>query len=270
MTSRWADLERPPLAAADVARAVARTRWADVRVLAETGSTNAVVAEAARGGAPEGLVVVAEAQTAGRGRLGRAWVAPPRSGLTFSVLVRPGVPPATWSLLPLLAGTAVVEAVVAVAGLAARLKWPNDVLAPGGQKLGGILTERVDDAVVVGVGLNVTTHRDELPVPTATSLLAEGAGSTDRLPLLAEILHALDRRYAAWLADGGAPRDVLPAYREICGTIGRQVRVELPGGEVVVGAAVGVDDDGRLVVRDPAGERAFAAGDVVHLRATGG
>jgi BirA family biotin operon repressor/biotin-[acetyl-CoA-carboxylase] ligase len=269
MTSPWSDLDRPPLSPESVVRALSHTRWNDVRVLSETASTNAVVADAARAGAPAGLVVVAERQTAGRGRQGRGWEAPARSGLTFSVLLRPIPPRPAWSLLPLLVGTAVAEAVVAVAGLEARLKWPNDVLAPGGRKLAGVLTELVDEAVVAGVGLNVTTREDELPVATATSLAIEGA-PTDRLVLLAEVLRALDRRYTAWEAGGGAPRTVLPAYREICESIGQRVRVELPGSAQVEGVVVRVDDDGRLVVREDGVERAWSAGDVVHLRGVGG
>lgn len=270
MGSPWTDLDRPPLSAAGLARALDNTRWTDVRLLAEAPSTNAVAVEAAKAGAPAGVLVVAERQTAGRGRLGRTWTAPARAALTFSVLLRPTTPAATWGVLPLLAGVAVVEALRAVCRVDVRLKWPNDVLAPNGGKLAGILAERVDDAVVVGVGLNVSTRRDELPVPAATSLALEGAASTDRLPILAEVLRALDRRCSAWEAAGGAPRTVLPAYREICETIGREVRVELPGGDVVTGVAVAVDDDGRLIVREAEAERAWSAGEVVHLRPAGG
>lgn len=274
MSSRWSDLDRPPLDGRRLARELAGTMWRDVRVVERSESTNADVAAAARAAAAEGLVVVAEQQTAGRGRLGRTWTSPPRAGLTFSVLLRPQVPPPRRGLVPLLTGLAVAEAVTSVGRLDVRLKWPNDLLdAAHGRKLAGILAEAVTspdagaDAVVVGVGLNVTTRADELPDERAGSLLLAGAEVTDRASLLKELLRALDRRYRSWAGAGGAAGSVLPAYREICDTIGRRVRLELPTGEVVGGTATAVADDGRLQVRTDDGvERAWSAGDVVHLR----
>src|SRR5215472_4561867 len=159
--------------------------WREVRVVEETGSTNADLLAEAQAGAGEGLVLVAEAQTAGRGRLGRRWISPPRRALTFSVLLRPAVPAGLLGWVPLLAGVAVASALEHTAGVDARLKWPNDVLA-GGAKLAGILAERWGSAIVVGTGINVLQQRGELPVPTATSLLVargtrsaqgQGAGS---------------------------------------------------------------------------------------------
>jgi BirA family biotin operon repressor/biotin-[acetyl-CoA-carboxylase] ligase len=167
-------------------------------------------------------------------------------------------------LLPLLAGLAVVEAARTVGRVPAELKWPNDVVVEG-RKLGGILVERVDMAVVVGVGLNVTLRRAELPVPTATSLALE-AGGTDREALVKEVLRALARRLAAWEAADGAPESILPAYRSICATIGQHVSVSLPGGSEIVGCVTGVDDTGRLVVDVGGTSRVVAAGDVVHVR----
>src|SRR5450759_2046760 len=160
-------LDAAPLDAAALCRAVVRPGglWRAVEVTAVTGSTNADLLARAAGGAPEGLVLAAEEQRAGRGRMGRAWVAPPRAALTFSLLVRPRtVPPARRGWLPLLAGVAVASAVHAVANVDARLKWPNDVLV-GPAKLGGILAEAAGDAVVVGIGLNVSTEPGELPPP---------------------------------------------------------------------------------------------------------
>ncbi len=267
MSSPYADLDRPPLPAGALARDLSGGMWHDVRVLAECASTNAVVAEQARRGAGEGLVVVAERQSAGRGRLGRSWEAPPRAALTFSLLLRPTVPAGVWSLTTLLAATAVVEAVRSVAGVDATLKWPNDVLAPSGGKLAGLLAEAVDGALVVGIGLNVSTRRDELPVEAATSLALEGARSLDRFLLLKETLRAFERRYRGWGEADGAPAIVVVPYRAICETIGAHVRLELPGGGLVVGVVTGVDDAGRVVVRGGDGEeRPYAAGDVVHLR----
>jgi BirA family biotin operon repressor/biotin-[acetyl-CoA-carboxylase] ligase len=306
--SPWSDLERPPLRELSLARALVRPGglWRELRIVAETGSTNADAAADARSGAAEGLVVVAESQSAGRGRLGRAWTAPPRSGLFLSVLLRPSdVPASRWGWLPLLAGTAVRTAVEAVSGVPVRLKWPNDLVLPaaapeagtaGGsgesgmgdssygasRKLGGILVERVEPAepegarrpgapgpaAVVGLGLNVSLHRDELPAPHATSLLLEGARASDRDPLLRMVLREVERWYLDWTAVGGDPMasGLASAYAASCDTFGRQVRVELPGGRSETGTAVGLDGDGRLVVRTGDGDRAFGAGDVVHLR----
>jgi BirA family biotin operon repressor/biotin-[acetyl-CoA-carboxylase] ligase len=266
-TSPYADLGRPPLREAALRRAllVPDGLWTGLRVVAETGSTNADLADAARAGAPEGTVLVAERQTAGRGRLGRQWQSPPRAGLAVSVLLRPkAVPVARYGWLPLLAGIALVESVRRVSDVDAYLKWPNDLLLPGDRKCGGILAEVVaPGAVVLGIGLNVSLREDELPRPDATSLALAGA-PTDRDPLLRQLLRSLALGYSRWL-DGSVRDDYLPH----CGTIGRRVRVELPDGGVREGVAVDVDDDGRLVVSTPEGPDSrltVAAGDVVHVR----
>lgn len=239
-------------------------RWR-VEVVEETSSTNADVAERFRGGEQEGLVLVAEHQSAGRGRMGREWLAPARSSLTASFLLVPGdVPAERWPWLPLLTGVAAASAVRRVTGVEVDLKWPNDVLA-GGLKLGGILLERVDHhgsaAAVVGIGINCTQSAEELPVPEATSLAIATGGPVDRSALLAAMVEELAARYDEWRQ--GA--DLRPAYLERCATPGQDVRVAVPGGEVV-GRAVDVDDGGRLVVRTDAGEEHLGAGDVVHVR----
>ncbi len=239
-----------------------------MRVVEETASTNADVAAAARAAAPAGLVVAAERQSAGRGRGGRAWVAPARSGLAVSVLLRPTAPRETWGWLPLLAGIAVVGPLAAMSGLDLGLKWPNDLLVGGERKLAGLLAEVVDDAVVLGLGLNVSLRADELPVPTATSLTLEGSDVVDRDPVLRAVLRGLAERYRAFEATGGdaAAAGLVDAYRSVCGTLGQQVRVELPGDRTLHGEAVDVDDAGRLVLRTEDGMTTLAAGDVVHLR----
>jgi BirA family transcriptional regulator, biotin operon repressor / biotin---[acetyl-CoA-carboxylase] ligase len=248
--------------------------WHVLEVTERTGSTNADLLAQARDGAPEGVVLVAEEQSAGRGRMGRTWVAPPRAALTFSVLVRPGaVPPARRGWLPLLTGVAVAEAVTATAQVQTRLKWPNDLMAGPG-KLGGILAESAGDAIVVGIGLNVDTEPAELPLPgpgglPATSLRAAGAPPTPRGPLLLAILAGFERRYRGWRQAGGDPdrSGLRTEYTEWSATVGRQVRAELPGGQLLSGLAVGVDSDGRLLVRaSPGAEVPVAVGDVVHLR----
>ena len=242
-----------------------------VEVLEESPSTNAYVAEQARAGESAGLAVVAEHQTAGRGRLDRVWVTPPRAALTVSLLVSPErVPLARWPWLPLLTGLAVREAVRRTAGVECALKWPNDVLV-GERKVAGILVERVERpagaAAVVGIGVNVTTTRDELPVDTATSLVLEGATSVDRTRLLGDLLAQFTRRYDGWVAAAG--EGLRSSYASACSTLGRRVRVALPAGESLHAVAVDVDDDGRLVVDDGHRRRALGAGDVVHVRGGG-
>ena len=242
--------------------------WRDLRVVAETGSTNADLLAAAAGGAGEGVVLAAEAQSAGRGRMGRHWVSPPRASLMFSVLLRPAAAPAAMrGWVPLLTGVAVASALSAQAAVDARLKWPNDVLV-NGAKLAGILAEQTGDAIVVGTGINVSASRDELPGPAATSLAAEGAACTDRDLLLARVLTELERWYLAWTGargDAGAC-GLHQEYQRLCATLGRQVRVSLPGGTVVTGTASEVDNTGRLVVRSAAQSVPVSAGDVIHVR----
>jgi BirA family transcriptional regulator, biotin operon repressor / biotin---[acetyl-CoA-carboxylase] ligase len=242
--------------------------WRDLRVVTETGSTNADLLAAAPGGAGEGVVLVAEAQSAGRGRMGRHWVSPPRAALTFSVLLRPSaVPAATRGWVPLLTGVAVASALRAQAAVDAWLKWPNDVLV-NGAKLVGILAEQSGDAIVVGTGVNVSTGRDELPGPEATSLALEGAACTDRDLLLVRVLTELERWYLAWTGARGDAGGcgLRQEYQRLCATLGRQVRVSLPGGTVVTGTASEVDDTGRLVVRSAAQSVPVSAGDVIHVR----
>ena len=233
----------------------------DVRRVAETASTNADAADAARAGAPEGTVVVAEHQTAGRGRLDRTWESPPGSGLALSAVLRPdGLALADWPWIPLMAGVATAEA-VAQLGLVAQLKWPNDVEI-GGRKLAGILVERIETpvgaAAIVGVGLNVAMTADQLPIPTATSLSLEGL-DVDREAVLSAILEALGRCYDMLLVDAGAVR---AAYVAACSTVGSRVQVTLPDGSVLDGQATDVDTLGHLVVDG----HPITAGDVVHVR----
>ncbi|RLU80804.1 biotin--[acetyl-CoA-carboxylase] ligase [Streptomyces griseocarneus] len=274
---RWSDLDRPPLAAAALRRALLRPDglWTSLDVVARTGSTNSdLVAAASAGTAREGAVLVAEEQSAGRGRLDRTWSAPPRSGLFFSVLLTPGpgVPVERWGWLPLLAGVATASALARSAGVDTALKWPNDLLVTvDGQerKAGGILAERAGDSVVVGIGLNVTLRADELPVPTAASLALAGARGTDRDPLLRAVLRSLEQWYGDWRRAGGDPgaSRLQEAYAAGCATLGRTVRAELPGGRELVGEAVAVDGDGRLVLATGEGvQQPVGAGDIVHLR----
>ncbi len=241
------------------------------RVRDAAASTNAVVADEARAGAPEGTVLAVEHQTAGRGRLDRVWETPRGSALTFSVLLRPPLPPESWPWLPLLTGLAVTDGLVGVLGRGeAGLKWPNDVLV-GERKICGILVERVETpagpAAVVGAGLNTGLTGAELPFPGATSVRRETGAEPDRTALLAALLAGLGERYAAWCAAGGSPERLRADYARACVTLGREVRVDLPTGPPLVGSAVAVDDGGRLVVAHAGGRTAVGAGDVVHVRA---
>jgi BirA family biotin operon repressor/biotin-[acetyl-CoA-carboxylase] ligase len=258
---------RPPLREAELRREVIGGLWTALDVVEETGSTNADLVSRARAGTPEGAILVAEQQVAGRGRLGRQWQSPARAGLAVSVLLRPRVPPRRLGWLPLLAGVALAESVRAESEVDAVLKWPNDLLI-GGRKCAGILAEASNGAVVVGLGLNTTLTAGELPHPGATSLLLAGAAEVDRERLLCGLLRSLAVWYGRWVAAGGDAdaSGLRAAYTGHCATIGQRIRVELPGGEavlaVVEGIAEGVDEDGRLLI---AGQ-AIAAGDVLHVR----
>ncbi len=233
-------------------------RFADVRWLPETGSTNQYVLDAARSGAPDGLVVVADHQRAGRGRLGRTWSAPPGASLLVSVLLRPDLAPEDRHLVVMAAAVAMAEAVAATTGVIAALKWPNDLLV-GHRKLAGILAEAAGDAVVVGIGVNLDWP--EIPAELegiATACNLEGGRPTLREELLAEFLAGYEVR----LADLDEART---AYRAALGTIGARVRVERPDA-AFVGIATDIDDKGRLLVDVDGVVETIAAGDVVHLR----
>jgi BirA family transcriptional regulator, biotin operon repressor / biotin---[acetyl-CoA-carboxylase] ligase len=270
--------------------------WSRVSVVAETGSTNADLVAAARAGAAEGAVLVAERQHAGRGRLGRPWITEPGAALTFSVLLRPvSVPAPARSWLPLLTGVAVAAGIREQTGLDVSLKWPNDVVAAGGDgqaglgKLAGILAELAGDAIVIGVGLNVAAtpalagaaavsaeraagagddHRAVALAPA--SLASIGAAGVDRVTLLTAILRQLEHWYLRWTGES-APGDAVASglraeYLRSCRTVGRDVRVELPGGAVLTGRACDVDGAGRLLVANDSGVEPVSAGDVIHVR----
>jgi BirA family biotin operon repressor/biotin-[acetyl-CoA-carboxylase] ligase len=246
----------------------------DVHRFEEIDSTNAYLLRQARLGAPEGMVAVAEHQSAGRGRLDRRWESPPGASLLASVLFRPDLDPAELHLCTAAMALAAAEACRRVAGVGPVLKWPNDVLA-GEQKLAGVLAEAVFDggpgsgggpggavAVVVGIGLNI-----DWPGPAGaggTSLSELGAGPVDRAALLGALLDALSARRALLDSVTGR-REVVAELRNRCATLGRRVRVELAA-EAVTGVATEIDDAGHLVLQTSAGPRTVSAGDVVHLR----
>lgn len=263
------------------------SRFGEIRRFAEVDSTNQYLLDVARVAPVAGLVAVADHQSAGRGRLGRQWQAPPGAGLLVSVLLEPDLPVKRLHLCSICMGLAAADACIRVAGLAPSLKWPNDLLV-GNRKLGGILAESLPTAggrraVVVGIGLNVSwppgeggARADEGPraggptveVPedlrrNATSIRRETGGDVDREELLAQLLVGLDRLLGAVEEEDGA-RGVLEEYRRRCATLGRRVRVELPDG-AIGGTATEIDGAGRLVVVDGATIHVVDAGDVVHL-----
>ncbi|MGW1185349.1 biotin--[acetyl-CoA-carboxylase] ligase [Streptomyces drozdowiczii] len=276
--SRWSDLDRPPLNVPALRRGLLRpgALWTALDVVGSTGSTNTDLAARAAD-LTEGTVLVAEEQTAGRGRLERTWTAPARSGLFFSVYLAPGnVPAERWGWLPLLTGVAAATGLARAAGVDMALKWPNDLLVTVDgeeRKTGGILAERAGDGVVIGIGLNVSLRADELPAPTAASLALAGAVSTDRETLLRGVLRSLEHWYGLWRdADGDAAASGLQeAYAAGCATLGRTVRAQLPGDRTLTGEAVAVDGDGRIVLATGDGLREpVSAGDIVHLRGAEG
>ena len=239
--------------------------WTGLTVRSTVGSTNKEMAGRARRGAAHGDVLVAEEQTAGRGRHGRVWTAPARSSAMLSVLVRPTQPAARWGWIPLLTGLAVVEA-VAIYGVRARLKWPNDVMV-GNRKLCGVLCEVVPTpmggAVVAGWGVNVDQDERELPAEAATSVLLAG-GAVDRSGLVVQMLAAWERWYRRWERADVA---VSMAYDEYSGTLGRKVRAQLPDGGQLEGVAEAISVSGGLVIVVDDVKHEIAAADVVHLRA---
>jgi BirA family biotin operon repressor/biotin-[acetyl-CoA-carboxylase] ligase len=236
------------------------------------GSTNAELAErAADADWPDLSVIATDDQTAGRGRLDRRWVAPAGSALAVSVLLRPALPVQRLGWLPLIAGLAVARAADRFLGAGrVSVKWPNDVLVEG-RKLSGVLSELTPDgSVVVGAGVNTVLGGDDLPVPTATSLAIEGSTVTDPDAVLSAYLEELVPLYRSFVEQRGdaTTSGVRAAVTERCSTIGSRIRLELPGGVVVLGTARGIDADGRLVVQpaDGSGLLPVAAGDVTHVR----
>ncbi|AYF98322.1 biotin--[acetyl-CoA-carboxylase] ligase [Protaetiibacter intestinalis] len=248
--------------------------------LASSSSTNSeLAARADREGLPHLTVMLTRYQSAGRGRLGRSWTAPPGASLASSVLLRPLLPDGTtptpdrlgW--IPVIAGVSMAEAVAGVLpGRGVGFKWPNDVLVDG-RKLCGVLAELLPQStgVVIGAGLNTRMSVEELPVPTATSLAIEGVAVDDAVEdlVLAAYLEGVRDRVARYLAAGGDAEasGIRAQARARCLTLGRAVRIELPDGAELVGTAVDLDADGRLIVADRDGlARSVAAGDVTHVR----
>ncbi|BBY32708.1 biotin--[acetyl-CoA-carboxylase] ligase [Mycolicibacter minnesotensis] len=266
-------MDRPALDAAALRAAlIGPAAWRAVDVVAETGSTNAdLLARSAKGDDIDGAVLLAEHQTAGRGRHGRHWSAPVRSQLALSVGVAADtVPTAGWGWLTLATGVAVADAIAEVSGIEVGLKWPNDVMAGDG-KLAGILAEVAapQQRIVVGLGLNVTMTAQEAPDPAAVSLAMLGSPVIDRNIWAGAVLRHLADRIAAWRAAGGADDALVSDYRRHSCTLGAQVRADIPGDHQVLGLAEAIDDTGRLVINTGDSTVTVSAGDVTRLRRNG-
>ena len=239
----------------------------DIQVFQETTSTNDIIEKLARDGVKEGVVVFAESQTKGRGRLGRKWVSPTGKGLWFSVLLRPALRPQEATQLTVVAATALARAIQSQTNLVPDIKWPNDLLLRG-RKVAGILTElsaEVDrvNHVILGIGLDVNQAATDFPPDVrkiATSLKIETERAVDRAALAAAILHELDRDYAR-VCDGGFA-ELADEWESRCTTLGRNVSVHI-GDRQVRGRAEALDDDGTLLVRTEHGRiERIIGGDV--------
>lgn len=231
----------------------------------ETDSTNVDVAAAARAGAPEGLVLIADSQRRGRGRMGRVWVSPPCVNLYCSILLRPALAAAEVPLLTLMAGVAVADAVDVFAARAA-IKWPNDVLLDG-RKVAGILTEMeaVDGRpafVVVGIGVNLNSTAEHFPPDVramATSIGIATGHQVDRARFAAHLIDAVDARYESLLRDGFSA--ILPAWSKRDALRGRRVQVRAAN-DTLAGVAAGLGATGRLLLQTESGMEEIVAGDV--------
>jgi BirA family transcriptional regulator, biotin operon repressor / biotin---[acetyl-CoA-carboxylase] ligase len=240
-----------------------------IDVVDETGSTNAdLIARAARGDDIDGAILIAEHQTAGRGRQGRTWLGAPGAQIIMSVGVEAGrVPADGWGWLPLATGVAIVDAVATRTAVEVGLKWPNDVLASG-RKLAGVLSEVASPqrTIVVGIGLNVTLRGDEVAAPDVTSLAELGVENPDRNRVVVDLLRCLGERISMWHSDGGAGVGLAADYRARCLTLGTRVRAILPDASEIVGVAGDVDARGRLCIDRDGETVVVSAGDVKHLR----
>ncbi len=233
----------------------------------ECASTQDMAAELARGGEPEGLVVVAETQTQGRGRKGRSWISTPGAGVCLSIILKPGLKPSQIVQIPLVAGVAAARAISAETGLKPDIKWPNDILI-GGKKVAGILTEmscEVDriNHVILGIGINVNTRESDFPEPVravATSLCAECGRNVSRVILVQRFLTELEAVYRRYLAGGF--ESIRQEWKSLSNTIGSQVEVT-DGCERLTGEALDIDADGFLLLKTDAGStERIVAGDV--------
>jgi BirA family biotin operon repressor/biotin-[acetyl-CoA-carboxylase] ligase len=230
-----------------------------VSVVDLTTSTQSDLAELVNSTvAISGEVIAADYQSAGRGRLDRTFEAPPQSALLFSFYVTPKRKKEEWSFISFLAALAMQNVISEYLSEPVTLKWPNDILI-GDRKVAGLLAQQIGDGVIVGIGLNVSISNEELPVPTATSLLIAGSKKMDRNLILSEFLNYFEQIFSQWEAG----ENFIEQYENVCSTIGREIKVEILGRDPVMGKAVAISDHGALILGDGT---QINVGDVVHLR----
>lgn len=248
------------LSIAEIISALEPSYWR-VRHFDEIDSTQRALVGAVKAGqASAGEVFIAEFQSAGRGRGERSFLSAPRDGVLLSAAVAPfGQPQNRWAWLPLLAGVAASAAIFEATGVTALLKWPNDLMIDD-QKVGGIIAEKVDDVVVIGIGINCLQRADSLPVPESTSLALHSVEKVNRNLLVISFLHNLSKTLSDWQRN---PAPLENKYRQLCSTLEREIRIILPDGAELVGRAAAISATGALVLADG---REFVAADVTHIR----
>jgi len=235
------------------------SRYWRVSVADLTTSTQSDLADLVKSNSAEtGDVIVAEFQSAGRGRLDRSFEAEPGSALLFSFFIKPKRVRSDWGFITHLAALSVQEVISLDHPSQVRLKWPNDILI-GDKKVAGLLAQATDDGVIIGIGINVAMTADELPVETATSLAITGSSKLDRNLILGEFLNRFEINFQMW--ESGA--DFIDSYSAVCATLGRQVQIEVAGRENRTGKAVTINKIGALMLDDGF---EVNVGDVVHLR----
>ena len=249
---------RTPLDEAEINSRV--TPYWRVSVVELTGSTqNDLLQLVESNNALDGQVIATEFQSDGRGRLDRTFQAPAQSALLFSFYIKPRNQRSEWGFIPLIAGLSLVRAITTIdTAMNVSLKWPNDLII-NEKKCAGIIAQTTNEGIVIGIGLNVSMTPNELPVSTATSLAIEGSTITDRNLLLSHLLNTFAELFEAW--EEGS--ELLDEYASASSTIGKKVRIELPGGENLEATVARISHTGELVLDDG---RHVSAGDVIHLR----
>ena len=249
---------RTPLDEAEINSRV--TPYWRVSVVELTGSTqNDLLQLVESNNALDGQVIATEFQSNGRGRLDRTFQAPAQSALLFSFYIKPRKERSDWGFIPLIAGLSLVRAITTIdTAMNVSLKWPNDLII-NEKKCAGIIAQTTNEGIVIGIGLNVSITPNELPVSTATSLAIEGSTITDRDLLLSHLLNTFAELFEAW--EEGS--ELLDEYASASSTIGKKVRIELPGGENLEATVARISHTGELVLDDG---RHVSAGDVIHLR----
>lgn len=250
------DMPRAPLDQSQIAASLSQY-WRVSVVDLTTSTQEDLLKKVSSRQVRNGDVIVADFQSAGRGRLDRTFIAPPSTALLFSLYLNPMRPRSEWGFLPLLAGLSVAEALNQISSMV-LIKWPNDLLI-NENKVGGIISTIEGDGIVIGIGINVSMSSKQLPVPTATSLALEGFSILDRNTLLSRILTVLEGNFGQW--DEGL--SFSDQYLALSATLGCNVRIESPKGQVIISKAISIDEQGQLHLEDG---KIVSVGDVIHLR----